>query len=117
MLPLVEGWIREGEGIGIPFLGQLVYDHSTRISPAVELSNLVKCLAAGITLWHPATEPVSAAELYEYLSGGQLFVNELPGKAPACYDYKTIHAELFGGSNGYIKDKATVLEEIKTFVL
>ena len=73
-----------------------------------------KCLEADIRLWHPATEPVSAAELYEYLSGGK-FVNELPGKTPAFYDYKTIHAELFGGSNGYIKDKATVLDEIKTF--
>ncbi len=77
-------------------------------------SDIKKCLDAGIRLWHPATEPVSAAELYEYLSGGK-FVNELPGKTPAFYDYRTIHAELFGGKSGYIKDKAEVLKEIAGF--
>ena len=53
-------------------------------------------LDAGIKLWHPATEPVSAAEVYRYLSG-EKFVNELGG-TPANYDYKTVHAEIFGGS-------------------
>ena len=73
-----------------------------------------KAMDAGITLWHPATEPVSASELYKYLTGED-FVNELGGK-PADYDYKTIHAGVFGGENGYICNKAQVLEEIKEFV-
>lgn len=71
-------------------------------------------LKAGITLWHPATEPISAGELYEYLTG-EKFVNELGG-TPADYDYKTIHADVFGGNNGYICTKETVLKEIKRFV-
>lgn len=71
-------------------------------------------LEAGITMWHPATEPVTAEELYEYLAGED-FVNELGG-VPANYDYRTIYANLFGGENGYISDKICVMEEIKKFV-
>ena len=71
-------------------------------------------LKSNITLWHPATEPVSAGELYKYLTG-QEFINELGG-VPADYDYRTIYGELFGGRNGYICDKETVLRDIKAFV-
>lgn len=67
-----------------------------------------------LTMWHPATEPVTAAEIYKYLTGEE-FDNELNG-VPANYDYKTAHANVFGGTNGYICDKETVLEEIKEFV-
>lgn len=71
-------------------------------------------LEAGLTLWHPATEPVSAAEVYEYLRGIP-FVNELNG-TPADYDYRTLYATLFGGRDGYIRSKAEVLGDIKKFV-
>lgn len=71
-------------------------------------------LKAGITLWHPATEPVSAGEVYEYVTGKK-FVNELDGM-PADYDYRTLYAELFGGEKCYISPKECVLEEIKKFV-
>lgn len=77
-------------------------------------NDIQTALAADITLWHPATEPISAGELYHYLSG-ETFVNELNGK-PANYNYKTRHSELFGGNNGYICDKETVMKEIKEFV-
>lgn len=69
---------------------------------------------ADIRLWHPATEPISAGELFHYLTGED-FVNELGG-APADYDYRTMHAEAFGGAGGYIADKAEVLAEIRKFV-
>ena len=75
--------------------------------------DLNTALDAGLTLWHPSTEPVSAAELYHYLSGKE-FCNELPG-TPADYDYRTIHAGLFGGSGGYIASKEQVMSEIKKF--
>ena len=77
-------------------------------------SDIKLALEAGILLWHPATEPVSAGELYEYLTG-KTFVNELSG-VPADYDYKTIHAEIFGGVDGYICTKEKMMDEIKTFV-
>ena len=71
-------------------------------------------LNSGITLWHPATEPVSAGELYRYLTGED-FVNEL-ASAPADYDFRTIHDALFNGKNGYIRDKESVLAGIRNFV-
>lgn len=71
-------------------------------------------LEAGIKLWHPATEPVSAGEVYEYLTK-EKFVNELGG-LPADYDYRTVYSEVFHGENGYIEDKNSVLKEIRKFV-
>jgi hypothetical protein len=71
-------------------------------------------LNAGMTLWHPATEPVSAGEVYEYLTG-EKFVNELSG-VPADYDYKTLYAEKFGGTDGYVCNKDSVLKDIEIFI-
>lgn len=71
-------------------------------------------LEASVKLWHPATEPVNAGELYKYLSGNE-FINELKGE-PANYDYRTIHDSLFGGKNGYICDKVSVMEDIRRFI-
>ena len=68
----------------------------------------------GIKLWHPATEPVSAGDVYKYLSGKE-FKNELGG-VPADYDYRTIYSDVFAGNDGYISDKEQVLNEIKEFV-
>lgn len=73
-----------------------------------------RALDTEIKLWHPATEPVSVGELYQYLTGKE-FINELDG-IPADYNYKTIHAEVFGGSNGYICNKKDVMGRIKKFV-
>lgn len=71
-------------------------------------------LEYNIRLWHPATEPVSAGELYEYLTGDK-FVNELAGR-PADYDYKTVWAEKFGGEQGYIMGKKQILDNVQRFV-
>ena len=67
-----------------------------------------------IRLWHPATEPVSAAQVYEFLTGED-FVNELGG-TPVVYDYRTKYDKLFGGSNGYICDKEQILQKIAAFI-
>lgn len=66
-----------------------------------------------ILLWNPATEPVSAEEVYHFLDGGD-FNNELPS-CPAFYDCRTKYAALFGGGNGYIMNKQQVLEDIRIF--
>lgn len=73
-----------------------------------------RALELDLRLFHPATEPVSAGEVYEYLCG-KPFVNELPGM-PAAYDYRTRHAEAFGGKDGYIMDRERVLAAIREFV-
>ena len=76
--------------------------------------DLQTALDAGLLLWHPATEPVSAGELYAYLSG-EPFVNELAG-TPADYDYRTCFDTLYGGKGGYIASKEQCLAEIREFV-
>lgn len=83
--------------------------------PLSRLWNDIKiALANNITLWHPATEPVSAGELYKYLTGEE-FVNELGG-VPADYDYKTLHGKVFGGVGGYICNKKEIKEDIRKFI-
>lgn len=72
------------------------------------------CLSNGIHLWHPATEPVSVGELYEFLEKEQ-FVNEI-ADTPVCYDFKTKYADLFGGKDGYILNKSEILCSIAEFV-
>lgn len=71
-------------------------------------------MEAGIHLWNPATEPVSAAELYNYLCGEE-FTNELAG-TPVNYNYFTKYATVFGGESQYIMSKAEVLQDIAQFV-
>ena len=94
------------------------FTDSRSIYQFYNLANLWKdiniAVSAGIELWHPAVEPVSAGELYKYLTG-ETFVNEIM-QTPAYYDYKTIHSDTFGGSNGYIMDKESVMKDIKEFV-
>lgn len=96
----------------------LHFTDSRSVYQFYNLANLWKdiqtALEAGIRLWHPATEPVSAAKIYEYLTGDK-FVNELDG-TPADYDYRTIHDAVFHGSNGYINTREQVLRDIKVFV-
>lgn len=71
-------------------------------------------LDAELKLWHPATEPVSASELYKYLTGNE-FINEF-SENPVKYDYKTCYSELFKGRGGYIASKQEIMEAIKEFV-
>ena len=77
-------------------------------------NDIQTALQNDIKLWHPATEPVSAGEIYKYLTGEE-FVNELSGE-PANYGYRTCYDMTFGGSNGYICDKDSVLRDVKVFV-
>lgn len=70
-------------------------------------------LTSSLTIMHTATEPVSAAEIYNYVTG-RIFENELP-KEPLKYDFKTRYAELFGGKDGYIMSKEVILRIIKDY--
>lgn len=70
-------------------------------------------LEKDIRIWHPATEPVSASEIYEYLTGDK-FLNHL-NAIPADYNYKTLYAREFWATGDYILSKDQVLDEIKQF--
>lgn len=77
-------------------------------------SDIQILLEKDIRLWHPATEPISASELFEYLSKEE-FLNEVSDK-PVFYDFKTIYDKEFDGGKGYIIDKGSLLLEIKEFI-
>lgn len=78
-------------------------------------SHIKIALTNGIKLLNITTEPVAAAEVYAFTNGKPL-KNIFPGKEPVRYDIRTIHAEVYGGMNGYIFDRLFVLEDIKRFV-
>lgn len=82
-------------------LSKLYQDIETALQNTIQLLNI-------------ATEPVSVAEVYERLEG-KAFVNEIASNAPY-YNYRTKYADKFGGTNGYLADKATVLKQIEDFV-
>ena len=67
-----------------------------------------------IRLWHPATEPISAGELYESLTS-EIFVNEILEVVP-CYNFLTIYAEIFGGKNGYIIPKSLLKKYLNEYI-
>lgn len=67
-----------------------------------------------IKLLHLATEPVSAGEVYKYLTGEE-FRNELSGN-PVSYDYQTRYSQYFSGEGKYIINKDGVKREIKNFI-
>ena len=71
-------------------------------------------LANGLTLWHPATEPITAGKLYYELEGRE-FHNEILER-PVNYHFVTKYAELFGGSGGYICESRQIVEKIRKFV-
>jgi hypothetical protein len=71
-------------------------------------------LKNGLGVVNLATEPLTAAEVYAFVRGKD-FVNKLSAPIPN-YNFRTIHAGLFGGKDGYIYDKKTVLKEIKAFI-
>lgn len=67
-----------------------------------------------ITKLNLAVEPVTTAELYQYLTG-ETFVNELNKPVPH-FNYKTKYAKLWNGRDGYMRTKEQVLLDIKKFV-
>ena len=72
-------------------------------------------LENGLSRVNIVTEPVSAGEVYKYVTGSD-FVNEL-SKPPADYDIQTKYAGLFESDIPYMMDKETVLPDLKEFIL
>ena len=60
-------------------------------------------------------------ERWVRIAGGEIIdarihLDGAPDSKPANYDFRTCHSEQLGGKNGYLYDKSTALEEIRTFV-
>ena len=77
-------------------------------------SDIQNAMQNGLQLLNITSEPVSVSEVYKELSGKE-FINEL-SKPPYNYDIKSVHAELFGGRDGYMIDKEKELADLKQYV-
>lgn len=77
-------------------------------------SHIEKALINDLRILNLATEPVEIGELYQRLTG-KLFENVMQ-QTPTYYNFKTKYDLLYGGKNGYIFDKETVINEIAEFV-
>lgn len=82
-------------------LKYLYKDIQTAIKNDIELLNI-------------ATEPIEIGKLYKVLTGED-FVNEISQNVPH-YDFKTKHADLFGGKDGYLQTADFVYGDIKKFI-
>jgi nucleoside-diphosphate-sugar epimerase len=77
-------------------------------------ADVERARAAGLRLANLATEPVSVREIAREAFGLE-FENPKVSAAPR-YDFRTRHAELFGGRAGYLLRRAEVLAELRAFV-
>jgi nucleoside-diphosphate-sugar epimerase len=68
---------------------------------------------AGIGLLHLATEPLAMGEIASRCFGRDL---RAAAGAPARYDVRSRHAELWGGRAGYLRSRGEVLRGLERFV-
>ena len=67
-----------------------------------------------LSLVNFVTEPIRMGEIVSIMFPGKLVGSAL---APhAAYDIRTLHSEVMRGADGYLSNKATVLNELKQFV-
>ncbi len=76
--------------------------------------HIEKALENHLPILNPATVPVTIAELSAHIMGKAL-ANEIRDDYPV-QDYRSKYASLLGGTNGYLFDKAFVMDDIKNFV-
>jgi nucleoside-diphosphate-sugar epimerase len=74
-----------------------------------------KVLAAKLKLAHFAPAPTSVQEVAKHAFGIN-FTNRPVGKTPAHFDFRSKHADVFGGHDGYMTSKQAVLDQIRGFV-
>lgn len=72
-------------------------------------TDIQHALLHGIRLLNVATEPVAMGDLAEQFFGRPL--SERPG-AHALYDFRSIHAGLWHGGDGYLYDREAVLADL-----
>jgi nucleoside-diphosphate-sugar epimerase len=69
---------------------------------------------AGLRLVNFATAPVSVAEVAK--AGLGIDFTNRPAAPPVRYDFRSCHAALYGGAEGYLYGKAAVLAALRDFV-
>ena len=79
-------------------------------------SDIQTALAHRLNLLNVATEPIRTDEVAKACFGTD-FSNEPPESTPGSYDMRSVHANLFGGNDGYLYSKKQVLAELRDFVI
>jgi hypothetical protein len=114
-----------GEGLRKNIIYDLLHDNLVHmIDPAArfqfyDLSSLwtdiQRADAAGLKLVHFSTEPVLTRDIVDRFFPGAP-VGEPPAGGSPCYDIRTLHASVMGGSGGYMQDHAEVMRRMETFI-
>lgn len=68
----------------------------------------------GITLLNLSSGPLLTREIRDAFFPGKVLGGQ--GPAPASYDFRSIHAEKWGNSDGYLYSKAQVLNDLSTWL-
>jgi nucleoside-diphosphate-sugar epimerase len=77
-------------------------------------SDIETALENNIRVLNITSEPTSVAEVARVCLGRD-FTNAVEAE-PARYDYRSCHAQLFGGNNGYLYSKQQVLADLEKYV-
>jgi hypothetical protein len=78
-------------------------------------SDILVCRRHGLDLAHLAVEPLQTSAIVEHVFPGIQTGPAVPGAA--CYDLRTRHASLFGGSDDYIQSAQDSLACLKEWVV
>jgi nucleoside-diphosphate-sugar epimerase len=99
-------------------LNQLERINAESVYQLYDLANLWRDIQiaghAGLRLLHVATEPVSVADVASEVFGFTFHNRTVTPSA--AYDFRSKHADLFGGNNGYLFSRATILQALRAFV-
>jgi hypothetical protein len=78
-------------------------------------ADIETALGRGLTLLNVATEPIATRGLASRIFRRRL--EEAPSaNAPGHYDFRSRHADLFGGTNGYLYNQGEVFADLERFV-
>lgn len=77
--------------------------------------DIERMIALDINLLNVATEPVATSEIAEHVFG-VAFDNRPEGVAAGRYDMRSIHDVKWGGRDGYLYDRASVLADMASFI-
>jgi hypothetical protein len=118
-LPAIYGWnLRKNALYDLMHCHELEKIHPESIYQFYWLEHLWRDLQharkLGLKLLNLATEPLCIQEVARDVFGIQL--TGKPSVVPARYDFRTKYHKQFGGDHGYLYDKKTALDEIRTFV-
>ena len=75
-------------------------------------SDILAAREAGVRVLNMATEPISASQVASQVFGREMTARSAPVIGQ---NMLSVHAELFGGKEGYLQNRDTILEKLSRF--